>query len=103
MAISLSRRHALQAFTATAGAYALGCAPTAEEEADDQAGASSVTRELLSRYKKFVVVVMENRSFDHYFGHLSLPDQERAALGSRGVGDRTSTGSRSSRSTRTRT
>src|SRR4030095_13116749 len=36
----------------------------------------TATRELLSRYKKFVVVIMENRSFDHYFGHLSLPVSE---------------------------
>jgi phospholipase C len=83
MAIRLSRRHALQAFTAAAGAYALGCSPTVEE-VDDQGGAASATRELLSRYKKFVIVVMENRSFDHYFGHLSLPDNERTALGCKG-------------------
>ncbi len=27
----------------------------------------------LRRYEKIVVLMMENRSFDHYFGHLSLP------------------------------
>jgi phospholipase C len=27
----------------------------------------------LRRYEKVVVLMMENRSFDHYFGHLSLP------------------------------
>jgi phospholipase C len=67
------------------GAAALPACATREEEA--AAGASEdelsllcigkrppvVGPDALRKYEKFVVLMMENRSFDHYFGHLSLP------------------------------
>jgi phospholipase C len=72
MSFSFSRRAALKGMVASAGALALtGCA--ADEEGDDSELDATETQELLKRYKKFVFLVMENRSFDHYFGHLSLP------------------------------
>jgi phospholipase C len=49
----------------------------------DKARAHSGAPELLRKYDKFVVLMMENRSFDHYFGHLSLPK----ALGGEGRAD----------------
>lgn len=55
---------------------ATGCASETEEELEEGDGALSQAGELLARYKKFVIVVMENRSFDHLFGHLSLPVSE---------------------------
>jgi hypothetical protein len=57
-----------------------GCSKGEEEDDGSESGESNINqseaRQLLSRYKKFVIVVMENRSFDHYFGHLSLPESE---------------------------
>jgi Phosphoesterase family len=87
-----SHRRALQALSAVAGAAAVGCAR--EEEAEDASGDELTfcgdrmdrgRRELgaappLQRYEKFVVLMMENRSFDHFFGHLSMP----TALGGEG-------------------
>src|SRR5678816_4162938 len=79
MTFRLSRRSALQAlsaFSAIPGSLALGgCSGSPEEEEDDNA-AVTAGPELLKRYKKIVVLIMENRSFDHYFGHLSLPRAE---------------------------
>jgi len=75
--MSISRRSALQALSVLPGVFAAGCAAeNAEEEQDDALDALSGVSELLQRYKKFVIVVMENRSFDHYFGHLSLAKAE---------------------------
>jgi phospholipase C len=81
-----SRRDALK-FLGLAGLSVAGC--DAEREAgppSDQAvfGKKCRTDALvgeaaltcppeLRRYEKVVVLMMENRSFDHYFGHLSLP------------------------------
>ena len=62
--------------TALPGMLALGCAAEAEEEAEASEDAIQGASELLTRYKKFVIVIMENRSFDHYFGHLSLSREE---------------------------
>jgi hypothetical protein len=49
------------------GAFTSSCS-----EAQPRAAAASCPPEL-RRYEKIVVLMMENRSFDHYFGHLSLP------------------------------
>jgi phospholipase C len=37
------------------------------------ARAAGVSPAEFRRYEKIVIVMMENRSFDHYFGHLSMP------------------------------
>lgn len=78
MSTLFSRRRALQGLGLGAGMLATGCASetSEEEELDEGADAVSQQGEILRRYKKFVVVVMENRSFDHLFGHLSLPRSE---------------------------
>jgi phospholipase C len=47
------------------------------------ARAANVSPAELRRYEKIVIVMMENRSFDHYFGHLSMP----VALGGEGRKD----------------
>jgi hypothetical protein len=76
---AFSRRRALQAFSilpgviGLAGLGSVGCSGSADEEGSSSADAVAKGAEILARYKKFVVVIMENRSFDHYFGHLSLP------------------------------
>jgi len=75
MSIIFSRRRALQAFGTIVGASAIGCAGESSEDAEASENAIEQA-ELLRRYKKFVILVMENRSFDHYFGHLSLPESE---------------------------
>lgn len=71
MAFTLSRRSTLQALSGALGLYSLGGCAAEEGEASELDATTAAN--LLKRYKKFVVVVMENRSFDHYFGHLSLP------------------------------
>ena len=82
----LSRRRALQAFSAIASTAAFGCGDessqdevTADDELNlclrgmDRARGDKNGPSELHRYEKFVVLMMENRSFDHYFGSLSLP------------------------------
>jgi phospholipase C len=83
----ISRRRALQAMSAIMGAYSMGCgsAPQEEQNIDEGEEGLNVCLRGLDRnlerggalqfhkYEKFVVLMMENRSFDHYFGHLSLP------------------------------
>lgn len=80
MSTLFSRRRALQGLGIGAGMLAAGCASetTEEEELEGTEDAITLTNEgeILRRYKKFVIVVMENRSFDHLFGHLSLPRSE---------------------------
>ncbi len=84
MAYVLNRRRALQAFSAILGA--VGCSSPEEERPPQETadlsfclGGKDKNRSdahgpsALHRYEKFVVLMMENRSFDHYFGHLSLP------------------------------
>jgi phospholipase C len=87
MSTPFSRRRALQAMGAILGASATGCAGESEEEeaVSGQDGLNlcigrmdrSVSElggaQQLHKYEKFVVLVMENRSFDHYFGHLTMP------------------------------
>ena len=41
----------------------------------DRSGTPSSAPEELRKYEKVVILMMENRSFDHYFGHLSLPTE----------------------------
>jgi phospholipase C len=93
---SITRRRMLQAFSAIASAQAMGCASEDEEEVGDE-GADALqvcigrmdrgVRELngpaaFHKYEKFVVLMMENRSFDHYFGHLTIPRE----FGGEGLG-----------------
>src|SRR5690242_14882840 len=87
MAYLLNRRRALQAFSAIVGSIAgIGCSSTEEEEdASSHEELNFCLRGMdrdrserrgphpLQRYGKFVVLMMENRSFGHYFGHLGLP------------------------------
>lgn len=95
MSTLFSRRRVLQAFSAIAGAAAVGCAPEEEEEAAigedelnvcigrmDRARREFGGAQQFHKYEKFVVLMMENRSFDHYFGHLTMP----ASLGGEGRG-----------------
>lgn len=76
----------LKALTTIAGAAAASCAPGRGEEPEerddelfgcigrsDKAVAEPGSVPRLSRIEKFVVLMMENRSFDHYFGHLTIP------------------------------
>jgi phospholipase C len=79
----LSRRDALQGVGAAIGASVL---PGCSSEDSTSSGSTPVTpgpdsgplpgeptpEELLAEIDTFVVVMMENRSFDHYFGALSL-------------------------------
>lgn len=66
-----SRRETLQALSALAGArWVGGCAPP---PADDDPG-PQVLAEPLQAIRHHVIVMMENRSFDHYFGSLSLDE-----------------------------
>jgi hypothetical protein len=83
MSSRFSRRTALKTFSILPGILGVagmggtwGCSGSADEEAAHEADAVAKGAEILARYKKFVVLVMENRSFDHYFGHLSLPLNE---------------------------
>ena len=73
MRLRFTRRSALQALTLAGGSLALGCSGGADADQEAESEAIKQGSEVLRRYKKFVIVVMENRSFDHYFGHLSLP------------------------------
>ena len=88
MSTLFSRRRALQAFSAIAGATAWGCAPEEVEEEEAAVGEDELNicigrmdrarrdfggPQQLHKYEHFVILVMENRSFDHYFGHLSMP------------------------------
>jgi phospholipase C len=83
-----SRRDALK-FLGLAGLSVAGCNADQDPEGpNDQAifgkkcrtdalvGEAALTSPPeLRRYEKVVVLMMENRSFDHYFGHLSLPPE----------------------------
>ncbi len=83
---SMTRREALKAL-GLASLAMTGCASAAGEEdtAAAAGGLSDKCRDVrvkesaagspaeLRRYEKIVILMMENRSFDHYFGHLSLP------------------------------
>ena len=87
MSSHFTRRRALQAFSAIASAAAWGCgASPEEEEAEvgedelnvcigrmDRARREFGGPQQFHKYEKFVVLCMENRSFDHYFGHLTIP------------------------------
>jgi phospholipase C len=81
----VSRRAALQRISLGLGAAALGggCVPPDRCESGPEAAAgpdfgedgAPTARRLLAGIDTFVVVMMENRSFDHFFGTLSLdPD-----------------------------
>jgi phospholipase C len=61
-----TRRQTLQGLSALAATSALGCKP--------ESAADEVPVEPASRVKTWVIVMMENRSFDHYFGALSLDE-----------------------------
>jgi hypothetical protein len=76
MSFRLTRRGALKGLVTLPAAVSIGCGASSEGDEVEQEAEAVGTRELLARYKKIVVLVMENRSFDHYFGHLSLPQSE---------------------------
>src|SRR5262245_58761291 len=84
---SMTRRDALQ-LLGMAGLSVVGCNAHDEDAAaqEGQFGSCGGDKEkarilssastcppALRRYEKIVVLMMENRCFDHYFGHLSLP------------------------------
>jgi phospholipase C len=82
--VKLSRRNVLKGALALAGLKALGCAAPFDDDpavswgdgkADGGSCAPSATSWELARQKitSVVVLCMENRSFDHYLGSLSLP------------------------------
>ncbi len=70
---AISRRQALQGIGVGVGALALGCGademPAGPSDAPQPAKSPA---ELLAGIDAIVVVMMENRSFDHYFGALRL-------------------------------
>ena len=83
---SMTRRDAFRLLGA-AGVTIAGCKSADEEAAAasagdlnlfggcgtyDRSGTPSSEPEELRKYEKVVILMMENRSFDHYFGHLSL-------------------------------
>lgn len=86
---ALSRRQMLRLLSALP--LAAGCSSSSSEsdaDADPDAAAqdfsascaadrlrtsTAAAPEELRRYEHVVILMMENRSFDHYFGHLSLP------------------------------
>lgn len=86
--MTMTRREALKLLGA-AGLSVAGCAEDRDEtsESDDALNpfrcGNTVDRAVgqsvdaappeLRKYEKIVVLMMENRSFDHYFGHLSMP------------------------------
>ncbi|MBO0837418.1 MAG: hypothetical protein J2P28_18185, partial [Actinobacteria bacterium] len=76
---SLSRRRMLQGIGAAAGAGALGMAGL--DRASGAAAATAGRTGTIADLKHVVVMMQENRSYDHYFGTLALP-------GSAGFGDR---------------
>src|SRR5262245_1109735 len=88
MNFRMSRRSALRGLCSLPLVTTVGCGAGSEDEGDAQDSEvnADATRELLSRYKKFVILVMENRSFDHLFGHLSLPTSEGGQGRKRGQG-----------------
>ena len=71
----ISRRNMLRGSAAMAGALGVGC--------DQEQGMPGFRdgAELMANIDHIVVVMMENRSFDHYFGALTLPtDHENPEL-----------------------
>jgi len=83
----MTRRQALS-ILGLGGLAAMGCttSDSDSDDADAQEGdfsnkcaadrltsAAASSPESLRRYDHIVVLMMENRSFDHYFGHLSMP------------------------------
>lgn len=83
----MTRRQALS-LLGLGGLAMMGC--RSEDESSDETGttegdfsskcaadrlksAAQTSPEALRRYDHIVVLMMENRSFDHYFGHLSMP------------------------------
>lgn len=83
--MKLSRRDALKTISALLSAAALPACASVDEAATPETGATEDElafcfgkkpppgRGALRKYDKIVVLMMENRSFDHYFGHLSMP------------------------------
>jgi phospholipase C len=97
--MGMTRRDALK-FLGLAGISVAGCRAEEEEAGVNEgaiinpfrcgshvdervAAATGASPPELRKYEKIVVLMMENRSFDHYFGHLSLPK----ALGGEGRKD----------------
>lgn len=76
----LSRRDALKALGAAAGSATLtaGCADNAagpsDTDSDSDAGVDLPLDNPLEAIDTIVVLMMENRTFDHYFGALSLEE-----------------------------
>lgn len=72
---SVSRRNILRGSAAMASALAVGC-----DNAEPNLGFRADS-DLLAGVDHVVVLMMENRSFDHYFGQLTLPtDHENPEL-----------------------
>jgi phospholipase C len=70
----LSRRRMLQATGVTAGALVFGGLGAASDAAAATSGADGVGRTgTIADVKHVVVMMQENRPFDHYFGTLPLP------------------------------
>ena len=73
--LTLRRRQLLQSLTAGTFLSAipgLGCSASSEEEEEESLDALEGRAEALLKVKKIVILMMENRSFDHYFGHLTI-------------------------------
>ena len=73
-ASKFTRRSALQGAGAVVGATALGCGTEAGQNASPGGSTQASPEQLLAGFDTFVVLMMENRSFDHYFGARKLSE-----------------------------
>jgi phospholipase C len=96
---NISRRQALTTLGAAAAAVAMGCSSDGNTGPDDPDGGGQnpdggqelpaqcsdtsgmSAAQLLAPIDTFVVLCMENRSFDHYLGALKLVEQQQHILG----------------------
>lgn len=69
---NLTRRQTLKALSALAGAGALGACTTGGDATDEDTDTDTDAADPMSAIGTIVVLMMENRSFDHYLGSLSL-------------------------------
>ena len=89
MSHRFSRRNALRGLGAAFGTAAInpllvGCGSSADEELEDGTSAIASCKPGatgLARYDHIVILMMENRSFDHVFGYRSIARGKKDALG----------------------
>lgn len=81
--LTLRRRQFLQSLTASAALSSIpmiGCSSSGEpDEESPSMDELDARAQALFNVKKIVILMMENRSFDHYFGHLTIENPSLAA------------------------